>query len=702
MRQTGKRLLAAAMAFLLAGSFCLRAGSAQARAEALKETETGARDGTAAVGTQSAGETGREAMSPEEAVLSAELQGTAQKLMDYQGDILDVYAETSRVSGGDSLPERFDLREQGLVTSVKSQAPWGTCWAFSTMGASESSILHDLHMTAEEYALKYGGELDLSERHLAWFGCSALPALEDFPEGAYPYAAAQAGEGMYAVEEMGFPHLDLGANMFIALSALSAGMGAVKEADAPYQTEDGTDDPDGDWSLPEEERFAQSFVLKNSNILMTPARLDAEGNYSYDPNATEAMKRELMSGRALTCSFCADQSMPEMPPEERRAELLESIGEEGGLTEEELNFYVDVRAGFIPKESLTDDELRELAVLRLRVNSMPEDLYDLAALDRDMLLILIDTMWFGEPPEAILEAEKNAHYYINFTPEKDKTVWAHYTYEPAHPNHGVTIVGWDDAFSASYFLEGHRPPADGAWIVKNSWGEAWGDGGYFYLSYYDQSLGAIQSFEYLLPEDPPEREAVTVLAHDFMPASGPASVRYPAPTAMANIFEVEEESVLKAVSVMTMDLNAEVTVSVYLLDPDAKSPVDGTLLDSITESIPYAGYHVLELSPGPQIPAGSRIGITVHERVQTQAGPRYALVFKIAPGEGSVDYYLSTEEADEIPSYETGVINAGESFVSFSEGTWTDWTDTVSRISAEGMNACLAFDNLPIKAFVRS
>jgi len=38
-------------------------------------------------------------------------------------------------------------------------------------------------------------------------------------------------------------------------------------------------------------------------------------------------------------------------------------------------------------------------------------------------------------------------------------------------DHAVSIIGWDDNYSIENFAEGARPSSNGAWIVRNSWGE---------------------------------------------------------------------------------------------------------------------------------------------------------------------------------------------------------------------------------------
>ena len=49
-------------------------------------------------------------------------------------------------------------------------------------------------------------------------------------------------------------------------------------------------------------------------------------------------------------------------------------------------------------------------------------------------------------------------------------------------NHAVTLVGWND----DYWEDGTDV---GAWLVKNSWGEDWGEEGYFWIEYGASNVG---------------------------------------------------------------------------------------------------------------------------------------------------------------------------------------------------------------------
>ena len=70
--------------------------------------------------------------------------------------------------------------------------------------------------------------------------------------------------------------------------------------------------------------------------------------------------------------------------------------------------------------------------------------------------------------------------------------------EPAS-GHAISIVGWDDSYSKDNFLV--QPSRDGAWIAVNSWGDEWGDGGFCYISYEDDSL-LLQSAGVVATEEP--------------------------------------------------------------------------------------------------------------------------------------------------------------------------------------------------------
>ncbi|HIY83722.1 lectin like domain-containing protein [Rubneribacter sp.] len=212
------------------------------------------------------------------------------------------------------LPASFDLRETGDSTPVKYQNPWGSCWAFGTMASLESNVL-------VQGGLADGATPDFSERQLAWFGRTAVGAETD---------ADQAGEGAFAKRTAGATSTDTqltfnaGGDYGISTAVLSAWFGAADEADIPYADVNGVwdeYDTSGDWSLFESDRTVASVHVQDVISLPSPAVFsDPENpftdNYTYDPDATAAIKRALVDNGAVSVSYHADQSRPITDPDD--------------------------------------------------------------------------------------------------------------------------------------------------------------------------------------------------------------------------------------------------------------------------------------------------------------------------------------------------------------------------------------------------
>ena len=75
------------------------------------------------------------------------------------------------------------------------------------------------------------------------------------------------------------------------------------------------------------------------------------------------------------------------------------------------------------------------------------------------------------------------------TSNYDQYSYSYYSIIPrvsADEGHAVNIIGWDDNYPKENFKI--TPEKDGAFICLNSWGDSWGDNGYFYISYSDVNI----------------------------------------------------------------------------------------------------------------------------------------------------------------------------------------------------------------------
>ena len=151
------------------------------------------------------------------------------------------------------------------------------------------------------------------------------------------------------------------------------------------------------------------------------------------------------------------------------------------------------------------------------------------------------------------------------------------------PNHAVSIIGWDDNFPKEKF--GITPPGDGAWIVKNSWGSNWGDNGFLYVSYYDQTL--LKSLDVIgyatsiiigntVPYNKNYQYDI-VWGGDFV---GNGTVKY------MNVFESLGTDAIAAVGTYFNQSGINYTVEIYVND---------MLKLTQTGVSPYYGYHTIKL-----------------------------------------------------------------------------------------------------------
>ena len=288
------------------------------------------------------------------------------------------------------------------------------------------------------------------------------------------------------------------------------------------------------------------------------------------------------------------------------------------------------------QETFTYDEkynhdviLESVKTIPYSINGVKQGVYDYGAVE---IFYCSETAYY------------NYGKYTNGWNIGDKFQLAFYCPDTVSTNHAVTIVGWDDNFSRENFGT-YKPENDGAWLVKNSWSTRWGNYGYFWISYEDNS---IYQYTYVAEVGIPE-EYEDVYLYDGRGYQSYTSSY----SGAANIFTARNNIYISKIGYGST-ASKDYTLKIYKgLDENATDPAAGTLIFEQSGNTKGEKY------------------ISVEGDVKLNEGDRFSVVLEM-----SNVYYEGTS------NYKT--CKAGDSFYySSSSDSWTDAADTTYG------NACI-------------
>ncbi|WP_026517335.1 lectin like domain-containing protein [Butyrivibrio sp. MC2021] len=260
---------------------------------------------------------------------------------------------------------------------------------------------------------------------------------------------------------------------------------------------------------------------------------------------------------------------------------------------------------------------------------------------------------------------------------------AYYNPESVSVNHEVVVVGWDDNYSKENFVI--TPPKDGAFLVRNSWADE-GDiehpdySGYFWMSYYEASLGEqIYGAEVTTADDYDNN-----YQYDGFLFNGMNCVNKGANVFTAHAKNAEEGETLKAVSVFILDENTDYTVEVYRDLKDPSNPESGVKEDTVTGKTTFAGRYTIDLNKDIFLKPGETFAVVV---TTTFDGVAYDL----STG-GEIDFNEG--------SFLSIMAEEGQSFC-YEDGAWSSMTDnlkikayTDNVVKEETEPQCIILENV--------
>lgn len=181
-------------------------------------------------------------------------------------------------ANGTSYPSAYDSRSRGVITPVRNQYPYGTCWAFAALACLEASAVSQGFSS-----LRY---TNYSEAHLAWFAHN--PVSSDIND-----LASRDGENI------GSEAYNKGGYWIRSSTTLMKGTGAAAERKYPYLSS-----ADGSIKMG---NYADSARYDHAAAtLYASYKLDCFKNQSAT-DLRNAVKEKIMSNGAVTVAYHDDE-----------------------------------------------------------------------------------------------------------------------------------------------------------------------------------------------------------------------------------------------------------------------------------------------------------------------------------------------------------------------------------------------------------
>lgn len=225
--------------------------------------------------------------------------------------------------------------------------------------------------------------------------------------------------------------------------------------------------------------------------------------------------------------------------------------------------------------------------------------------------------------EKDLDAIKGAVYEYGgvqssfYMPQTDGTERSRYYNEDTHgfyydgsleANHDVVIIGWEDSYPKENFVK--EPKEDGAFLCMNTWGESFGDRGYFYISYEDSRIG-FTNVAYTGIESVDNYD--TIYQTDLCGWTG--QLGYGNETAwFANVYAAKEDSEIVAAGFYVT--TEDTSYRVYTVDAESNEELPEHILNSkrklVTEGyVDRAGYYTVQWGDPMRVSAGDQFIVIV-------------------------------------------------------------------------------------------